>query len=205
MSLTKSYNYHITHFMKSAATIQDLSVDNGIEIAFVGRSNSGKSSAINILTNQKNLARTSKIPGRTQLINLFEVEQGIRLVDLPGYGYAAVPENVKRNWQQAISEYLQKRDSLKGLVIFMDIRHPMKELDRKIVAWAANVNIPILVLLTKADKLSPEKCKAQLKLVRKVVLEFIGDVQIATFSAVKKQGVDTLWQKLDVWFGNNPY
>lgn len=198
--MTKSYNYQITHFVTSAPDIRHLPIDSGIEIAFAGRSNAGKSSALNTLTNQKNLARTSKTPGRTQLINLFEVEPGIRLVDLPGYGYAEVPEELKRKWQRALGEYLQKRDSLKGLVVLMDIRHPMKDLDQQMVQWAVDVNIPVLVLLTKADKLASGARKAQLNQVREAALAFMGDVEIETFSSLKKQGVDKLRQKLDAWF-----
>lgn len=175
-------------------------VDNGIEIAFAGRSNAGKSSAINTLTNHKNLARTSKKPGHTQLINLFEVEPGIRIVDLPGYGYAEVPKEVQRKWQCAMGEYLQKRGSLKGLVVLMDIRHPMTALDQKMVQWAVDVSIPVLLLLTKADKLTSGAQKTHLKQVRKAARELMGDIQAETFSSLKKQGVDKLRQKLDAWF-----
>lgn len=198
--MTKSYNYQITHFVTSVPNIRHLPIDSGIEIAFSGRSNAGKSSVLNTLTNKKNLAMTSKTPGRTQLINLFEVEPGIRLVDLPGYGYAEVPEELKRKWQRALSEYLQKRDSLKGLVVLMDIRHPMKDLDQQMVQWAVDVNIPVLVLLTKADKLASGALKAKLNQVREAALVFMGDVEIATFSSLKKKGVDKLRQKLDAWF-----
>lgn len=198
--MTKSYNYLITHFVTSVPDIRHLTIDSGIEIAFAGRSNAGKSSALNTLTNQKKLARTSKTSGRTQLINLFEVEPGIRLVDLPGYGYAEVPEELKRKWQRALGEYLQKRDSLKGLVLLMDIRHPMKDLDQQMVQWAVDVYIPVLVLLTKADKLASGARKAQLNQVREAALAFMGDVEVETFSSPKKQGVDKLQQKLDAWF-----
>ncbi|CUX97427.1 ribosome biogenesis GTP-binding protein YihA/YsxC [Candidatus Hoaglandella endobia] len=200
--MIKNYNYHITRFVKNAPNIRHLPIDKGIEIAFAGRSNAGKSSALNTLTNQKTLARTSKIPGRTQLINLFEVQPGIRLVDLPGYGYAEVPEELKHKWQCALGEYLQKRDSLKGLVVLMDIRHPMKDLDQKIIQWAVDVKIPVLVLLTKSDKLASSARIAQLSNVRKAALAFGGDMQIELFSSLKKQGVDKLRQKLDIWFNN---
>ncbi|MGL9773382.1 MAG: ribosome biogenesis GTP-binding protein YihA/YsxC [Sodalis sp. (in: enterobacteria)] len=202
--MTKSYNYQLTHFVTSAPDIRHLPVDSGIEIAFAGRSNAGKSSALNTLTNQKSLARTSKTPGRTQLINLFEVESGVRLADLPGYGYAKVPEELKRKWQRALGEYLQMRDSLKGLVVLMDIRHPMKDLDQQMVQWAVDVNIPVLVLLTKADKLASGARKAQLNQVRETALAFMADVQVETFSSLKKQGVDKLRQKLDDWFAAFP-
>ncbi len=193
-------NYHVTHFVMSAPDIRHLPADSGIEVAFAGRSNAGKSSALNTLTNQKGLARTSKTPGRTQLINLFEVKEGKRLVDLPGYGYAEVPEEMKLKWQRALGEYLQKRQALKGLVILMDIRHPLKDLDRQMIQWSVESGIPVLLLLTKADKLASGARKAQLNVVREAALEFVGDVQVELFSSLKKIGVDKVRQKLDSWF-----
>ncbi len=202
--MTTSYNYHMTHFVMSAPDIRHLPIDTGIEVAFAGRSNAGKSSALNTLTNQKGLARTSKTPGRTQLINLFEVETDVRLVDLPGYGYAEVPEEMKRKWQRALGEYLQKRHSLKGLVVLMDIRHPMKDLDQQMVQWAVGVDIPVLVLLTKSDKLASGACKAQVNQVREIAAAFMGDIQVEAFSSLKKTGVDKLRLKLDSWFSEIP-
>ena len=193
-------NYQQTHFVMSAPDIRHLPSDTGIEVAFAGRSNAGKSSALNTLTNQKSLARTSKTPGRTQLINLFEVVDGKRLVDLPGYGYAEVPEEMKRKWQRALAEYLEKRQSLQGLVVLMDIRHPLKDLDQQMILWAVESNVQVLVLLTKADKLASGARKAQLNMVREAVLAFNGDVQVEAFSSLKKLGVDKLRQKLDSWF-----
>jgi GTP-binding protein len=193
-------NYQQTHFVLSAPDIRHLPSDTGIEVAFAGRSNAGKSSALNTLTNQKSLARTSKTPGRTQLINLFEVVEGKRVVDLPGYGYAEVPEEMKRKWQRALGEYLEKRLCLKGLVVLMDIRHPLKDLDRQMIEWAVESNIEVLVLLTKADKLASGARKAQLNMVREAVTAFNGDVQVEAFSSLKKLGVDKLRQKLDTWF-----
>lgn len=198
--MTTLFNYHMTHFVMSAPDIRHLPTDTGVEVAFAGRSNAGKSSALNTLTNQKGLARTSKTPGRTQLINLFEVEPDRRLVDLPGYGYAEVPEELKLQWQRALGEYLQKRISLKGLVVMMDIRHPMKDLDQQMIQWAVSVGIPVLVLLTKADKLASGACKAQVNQVRKDAQAFMGDIQIEAFSSLKKTGVDKLSEKLDGWF-----
>ncbi|MEQ9889423.1 ribosome biogenesis GTP-binding protein YihA/YsxC [Pectobacterium zantedeschiae] len=198
--MTQQYNYHMTRFIISAPDIRHLATDSGIEVAFAGRSNAGKSSALNTLTNQKNLARTSKTPGRTQLINLFQVADGVRLVDLPGYGYAEVPEQMKIKWQRALGEYLQKRNSLKGLVVLMDIRHPLKDLDQQMIQWAVDVGLPVLVLLTKADKLASGARKTQLNMVREAVLPFTGDIQVEVFSSLKKLGVDKLRQKLDNWF-----
>lgn len=203
--MTQQYNYHMTRFIISAPDIRHLATDSGIEVAFAGRSNAGKSSALNTLTNQKNLARTSKTPGRTQLINLFEVTDGVRLVDLPGYGYAEVPEQMKIKWQRALGEYLQKRNSLKGLVVLMDIRHPLKDLDQQMIQWAVDVELPVLVLLTKADKLASGARKAQLNMVREAVLPFMGDIQVEAFSSLKKLGVDKLRQKLDNWFSTLEY
>ena len=197
---SQTYNYHMTHFVLSAPDIRHLPSDAGIEVAFAGRSNAGKSSALNTLTQQKSLARISKTPGRTQLINLFEVEPGIRLVDLPGYGYAQVPEEMKRKWQRSLGEYLQMRNSLKGLVVLMDIRHPLKDLDQQMIHWAVESDIEVLVLLTKADKLASGARKAQVNMVREAVQAFNGDVQVEPFSSLKKQGVDKLSQKLDSWF-----
>lgn len=197
-----NWNYQLTHFVLSAPDIRHLPSDTGIEVAFAGRSNAGKSSALNTLTNQKALARTSKTPGRTQLINLFEVAEGKRLVDLPGYGYAEVPEEVKLKWQRALGEYLQKRNSLKGLVVLMDIRHPLKDLDQQMVHWAVASNIPVMLLLTKADKLASGARKAQLNMVREAAVDFNGDVQVEVFSSLKKIGVDILRHKLDGWYND---
>ncbi|MCW9710736.1 ribosome biogenesis GTP-binding protein YihA/YsxC [Avibacterium sp. 21-586] len=193
-------NYHKTHFLTSAPNIRVLPEDSGMEIAFAGRSNAGKSTALNALTNQKNLARTSKTPGRTQLINVFEVEPLYKLVDLPGYGYAAVPEQMKIQWQKALGEYLQKRECLGGVVILMDIRHPLKDLDQQMIEWAVSADLPVLLLLTKADKLSQSAVSKQVKMVREAILPFQGDVQVEAFSALKKQGIDKLARKLDSWF-----
>lgn len=201
--INKNYNYHQTKFIASAPDIRYLSNNYGIEIAFSGRSNAGKSSALNALTQQKNLARTSKKPGRTQLINLFEVKKGIRLVDLPGYGYAEVQKLIKYRWQQVLSGYLQKRKCLKGLIVLMDIRHPLMDVDIQIIKWSITINIPVLVLLTKADKLTPTKQKAQVVTVRNELKAVVGDIQVENFSSLKKIGVDKLQLKLDEWFYNH--
>ena len=200
MTDIRPLNYAKTHFILSAPDITHLPIDTGVEIAFAGRSNAGKSSALNTLTNQKALARTSKTPGRTQLINLFEVEENCRLVDLPGYGYAQVPEAIKRKWQKSLGEYLQKRESLKGLVVLMDIRHPLKDLDQQMVEWAVSVNIPVMLLLTKADKLASGAQKKQVNMVKEAILPFQGDITVAPFSSPKRVGLEALKQKLDEWF-----
>ena len=200
MTDIRPLNYAKTHFILSAPDITHLPIDTGVEIAFAGRSNAGKSSALNTLTNQKALARTSKTPGRTQLINLFEVEENCRLVDLPGYGYAQVPETIKRKWQKSLGEYLQKRESLKGLVVLMDIRHPLKDLDQQMIEWAVSVNIPVMLLLTKADKLASGAQKKQVNMVKEAILPFQGDITVAPFSSPKRVGLEALKQKLDEWF-----
>ncbi|MCX8660167.1 YihA family ribosome biogenesis GTP-binding protein [Gilliamella sp. B2772] len=193
-------NYAKTHFILSAPDISHLPIDSGVEVAFAGRSNAGKSSALNTLTNQKSLARTSKTPGRTQLINLFEVEENCRLVDLPGYGYAQVPEAIKRKWQKSLGEYLQKRESLKGLIVLMDVRHPLKDLDQQMIEWAVSVDIPVMLLLTKADKLASGALKKQVNMVKEAILPFQGDITVAPFSSPKRIGLEPLKQKLDQWF-----
>lgn len=186
-------------FLTSAPDISHLAPFDGAEIAFAGRSNAGKSSALNKLTRQKNLARTSKTPGRTQLINLFELDEARRLVDLPGYGYAKVPLAMKHKWQKSLSEYLQKRDCLKGLVVLMDIRHPLKDLDQDLVFWAVSANLPVLILLTKADKLKAGRRKSQLLMVREACIAFNGDVTVHVFSTLNGVGLPETEKKLSEW------
>ena len=177
-------------FTISAPDIRRLPDDTGIEVAFAGRSNAGKSSALNTLTNQKSLARTSKTPGRTQLINVFEISDTQRLIDLPGYGFAKVPMEMKKKWQKALGEYLEKRDSLKGLVVLMDIRHPLKDLDRNLIEWAAESNLPVLALLTKSDKLSQGKASAEVLKVKKNLAPLNADIRVQAFSSLKRTGAE---------------
>ncbi len=198
--MNQPLNYRNTGFITSAPDIRHLPNDTGVEIAFAGRSNAGKSSALNRITDQKSLARTSKTPGRTQLINMFEVINGCNLIDLPGYGFAQVPLEMKLKWQKSLGEYLQKRECLQGLVVLMDIRHPMKDLDQQMVSWAVESRLPVLVLLTKADKLKSGARKKQLMTVRNTALSFGGDVQVEVFSSLKGIGVDQVRRKLDEWF-----
>ncbi len=186
-------------FLTSAPDISHLEPFEGGEVAFAGRSNAGKSSALNRITRQNNLARTSKTPGRTQLINLFELDEQRRLVDLPGYGFAKVPIKMKQKWQKSLGEYLQKRDCLKGIVILMDIRHPLKDLDQDLVFWAVSANLPVLILLTKADKLKTGKRKSQLLMVREASIAFNGDVEVHAFSSLKGIGVLETENKLKKW------
>jgi len=197
---TPLLNFRKVHFVTSAPDIRHLPNDGGIEIAFAGRSNAGKSSALNALTQQRQLARTSKTPGRTQLINLFELEPGKRLVDLPGYGYAQVPIEMKLKWQASLSEYLQRRESLRALVLLMDIRHPLKDLDLQMLEWASNSDLKILVLLTKADKLNPGPRKTIVQQVRKATMVFGDSVRVEAFSSLKGIGVDEVTRILSDWY-----
>lgn len=186
-------------FLKSAARVNQLPEDQGYEVAFAGRSNAGKSSALNCLTTIKNLARTSKTPGRTQLINLFSLDEQRRLVDLPGYGYAQVALQVKIEWQKHLAHYLEVRESLKGLVLLMDIRHPLKDLDQTMIDWALNRELPVHILLTKADKLSRSEVKNTLLKVRKHYELAAHLISLQSFSSLKKEGVDELIMQLNQW------
>ena len=199
--LKSRIKYNTASFVTSAPDITKLPADTGIEVAFAGRSNAGKSSALNALTDQK-LARTSKTPGRTQLINTFDLADvdDMRLIDLPGYGFAKVPIEMKKKWQKSLGEYLQKRQSLKGIVILMDIRHPLKDLDRDLINWAIGSEIPVLALLTKADKLKQGARKAQVLQVRRELSELDGDITVHAFSSLKGTGLPEVAKKLDEWY-----
>ncbi len=170
-------------------------------MAFAGRSNAGKSSAINTLTGNHKLARTSKTPGRTQLINFFALSETQRLVDLPGYGYAKVPLAMKQQWERNLSEYLRERRCLKGLVLLMDVRHPMREFDTMMLNWAVEAGMPVHILLTKADKLKRGPAQSTLLAVRKHLQEAEVDdlVSAQLFSSLKGTGLDQLKQKLVSW------
>jgi len=194
-------HYNLARFETSAARLDQCPPDDGAEVAFAGRSNAGKSSAINALTAQAALARTSKTPGRTQLINFFRLNiEGIRLVDLPGYGYAKVPIALKQHWQQHLDLYLQHRESLRGVVLVMDIRHPMKAFDEMMVQWCQVSQLPLHVLLTKEDKLKRGPAKSTQLQISKHLKERLGDkVSVQTFSALKKTGVEQLRERIDSW------
>ncbi len=194
-------NYQTASFMISAPTLAQCPPDFGAEVAFAGRSNAGKSSSINTLTQNSRLARTSKTPGRTQLINFFGLHNGTdqKLVDLPGYGYAKVPEKVKLEWQRHLSEYLLNRQVLRGIVLVMDIRHPLTEFDQMMLEWADKVNKPVHILLTKADKLKKGAAKKALLEVKQALHEWEDLVSVQQFSALKKDGIPQLRQKLDEW------
>ncbi len=192
-------NYRSAQFLISAETLAQCPDDNGFEVAFAGCSNAGKSSAINTLTDNKKLARTSKTPGRTQLINMFSLDEQRRLVDLPGYGYAKVAEKMKLKWQRHLNQYLQERQCLCGLVLLMDIRHPMKEFDIMVINWAVESELPIHVLLTKADKLKSNPARNQVFKLKKELEAFGDNVSVQPFSALKKQGIKELERVLNDW------
>ncbi|GAA6136160.1 ribosome biogenesis GTP-binding protein YihA/YsxC [Oceaniserpentilla sp. 4NH20-0058] len=189
-------NFQKARFLISAPSLKQCPEDSGVEVAFAGRSNAGKSSALNTLAQQNKLARTSKTPGRTQLINFFEIEPGIRIVDLPGYGFAKVPDRMKREWQKNMSEYLEERQSLVGLILVMDIRHPLTEFDLMMCEWAAEAKMPLHILLTKGDKLKRGPAQATRLKVKKA-LEHMGDLlTIQVFSSLKKDGTDVLSSRI---------
>jgi GTP-binding protein len=188
------------HFEKSAPDLKKCPPDTGAEVAFAGRSNAGKSSALNAICDQKALARTSKTPGRTQLINFFAIDEQRRLVDLPGYGYAKVNEAIKRHWQAALGEYLERRQALRGLVLVMDIRHPLKEFDLQMLEWSAHVGLPVHILLTKSDKLKHGAAKSTLLGVRRDLKTKYGlDATVQLFSALKRTGLDEAREHIEAW------
>lgn len=194
-------NFNKATFTQSAPSIRECPPEDGVEVAFAGRSNAGKSSAINALTNNGKLARTSKTPGRTQLINFFALSDSQRLVDLPGYGYAKVSRELKEQWQRYLSEYLQTRRCLKGLILLMDIRHPLQEFDTTMLDWAARADMPVHILLTKADKLSRGAAGSVLIQVRNSMKAagMEGKVTAQCFSSLNNTGVDQLKEKLEGW------
>lgn len=196
---TETLNFRKAAFLQSASAIENAPTDFGSEVAFAGRSNSGKSSAINTLTHQGKLARTSRTPGRTQLINFFSLSDHQRLVDLPGYGFAKVPLAVKKKWNQQLERYLQYRESLRGLVMLMDIRHPLTEPDRQMLSWAEAASMPVHILLTKADKLKRGPAQSTLLSVREELSTQSDLISVQLFSSLKRQGVDTLGRQLNHW------
>lgn len=186
-------------FMISAAQIDQCPPDIGSEIAFAGRSNAGKSSALNTLTHA-NLARTSKTPGRTQLLNFFTLDDQRRLVDLPGYGYAKVPIPLKKHWQYHLEAYLSSRTSLAGVFLMMDIRHPFTDFDRMMLNWASVSRLPMHVLLTKADKLAFGAAKNALLKAKQEIQRSWGEVaSLQLFSATKRQGIDEAHYVMAHW------
>ncbi|MFK8047199.1 MAG: ribosome biogenesis GTP-binding protein YihA/YsxC [Halioglobus sp.] len=195
----KAPNYRTAEFLTSARKVSQCPPDTGYEVAFAGRSNAGKSSAINSLTHNKKLARTSKTPGRTQLLNFFALSEQQRLVDLPGYGFAKVPKAVKQAWIKELEGYLQRRESLRGLILLMDSRHPMQPFDEQMLGWAVAAKMPVHILLTKSDKLKKGPAKAAMLKVLAELKEQQDLVSIQLFSALKHAGHQELIRTLDRW------
>ncbi len=187
-------------FYTTVNHLRDLPQHGGREVAFVGRSNAGKSSAINALANHTRLAFTSKTPGRTQHLNYFALGDDNYLVDLPGYGYAKVPPDVQQHWEGLLSQYLQGRQALCGLVIIMDARHPLRPLDEQMLDWFAPTGKPVHILLTKADKLSRQQAAHTLKQVRAWLAEHFPGCTVQLFSSLKKSGMDEAEAIIASWF-----
>ena len=197
----RAMHYNQATFATSAANLAACPPESLAEVAFAGRSNAGKSSAINAITNQTRLARISKTPGRTQLINFFGLAEGRFLVDLPGYGFAKVPLSVKNKWQEELEKYLRRRQVLCGLVLLSDIRHPLKEFDRMMIDWAVQSGLPLHLLLTKSDKLKRGAAQNTLLAVQKELKPF-SNVTVQLFSSLKNDGVTEVRAKLDEWLGD---
>jgi GTP-binding protein len=190
-----------TKFLKSVTSLSDLPPAAGSEIAFVGRSNAGKSSAINTITGLKGLVRTSKTPGCTRCINYFQVDRTKRLVDLPGYGFAKVPKSVKERWEKMIDTYLQERECLRGLVLIMDIRHILQPLDIHLLNWTTEIQLPTHILLSKSDKLKTAQARKALN----TVLDYLDDSPHASaqlFSSLTKTGCKEARKHLSCWFAS---
>ena len=193
----KNNIYNQAEFLLSAHQASQFPPDYGREVAFAGRSNTGKSSVINAVTGKRALARVSKTPGRTQMINFFAVTDQIRLVDLPGYGYAEVSGTLRQHWARLTSAYFNDRKSLQGLVLVTDIRRQFTEYDEQMLTWSLNQGIPVHILLNKGDKLSVSSARQSLAAVRKNIAEQSTSVQL--FSALKKTGLPEVYARLDDW------
>jgi GTP-binding protein len=192
--------YTQAKFINSSPRLKDTPPDQGLEVAFAGRSNAGKSSAINTLTRQHGLARISKTPGRTQMLNFFEINEHQRFVDLPGYGYAKVPLAVKKQWHELMETYLTSRKSLCAIVLVMDVRHPLTEFDWQMVEWCEHTGLPLHILLTKADKLNYGAAKNTLLQVQNELKNANFPMTIQLFSSLKKTGIDEVHSALDQLF-----
>ena len=192
--------YPAARFITSANALKQFVPDDGVEVAVAGRSNAGKSSAINVIVNRRQFAHTSKTPGRTQLINFFDLREGQRLVDLPGYGFARVSDAMREHWGKLLAEYFHSRNSLKGLLLIVDIRRQLKDYDRQMIAFAEDVELPIHILLTKADKLKKGQAATALLDVRKEV----GDrATVQKFSALTRLGENAAREVLQQFLSAN--
>lgn len=194
-------NYQKAQFLLSVADLHQLPADEGSEVAIVGRSNAGKSSVLNRLTQNKSLARVSKTPGRTQHINMFGIDEKRRIADLPGYGFAQVPMAVKLKWQKTLSEYLHERECLKGLILVMDIRHPLKDFDKAMLNWCHECDLPVHILLNKSDKLGINAIRNTERDVKKELKIYENPVSVQVFSAEKGTGLEELMRLLSGWLG----
>lgn len=195
-----SGHYQKAYFLLSVADVSQLPPDEGYEVAMVGRSNAGKSSVLNRVTKNKGLARVSKTPGRTQMVNIFVLDDQRRLADLPGYGYAKVPLQAKLKWQKTVDAYVAERQCLKGVVLVMDIRHPFKDLDLQLLEYCDERNLPVHLLLNKADKLTNNEIGKTLQYVKQVLTEYHNSVTFQLFSALKNTGIKELHAILDEWY-----
>ncbi|BAF61329.1 ribosome biogenesis GTP-binding protein YihA/YsxC [Candidatus Vesicomyidisocius calyptogenae] len=193
-------HYHQAKFLLSCPSLKGCPPDQGYEVIFAGRSNAGKSRAINTLTLQNKLAKVSRTPGRTQHLVFFELDKDRRLADLPGYGYAKVPEHIKVKWYKDMNEYFNQRDCLRGAVLVMDVRHPLKPFDQMMLDWCNNIHLPTQIILTKSDKLKKiAASNTYFKVLDQIKKYSYVDVQL--FSSLKKQGLKKLWTRLDTFFG----
>jgi len=200
---TDNRYYRKAQFLISAGNTTQFPI-NGREVAFAGRSNAGKSSAINTLCDNKGLARTSKTPGRTRLVNFFAMDEERRIVDLPGYGFAKVPIAIKKEWEKLMTHYLSEQQALTGLVVIMDIRHPLNDTDWQMLEWCDHYNLPAHVLLTKADKIKRgAQQNSKLQTIKQLKEAGI-TASVQTFSALKKTGLDELVAKLNKWLEITP-
>lgn len=193
-------HYKKTYFLLSVADVKQLPPDQGIEVAIVGRSNAGKSSILNKITQIKNLARVSKTPGRTQLVNIFVVDDNRRLVDLPGFGYAKAPVEAKAKWEKTVDAYISKRHCLRGILLVMDVRHPLRDLDMQMLHFCEHNNLPVHILLNKIDKLSKSAFHTTLSKVKSALTSQANVVTVQGFSALKGIGTDELYKILNAWY-----
>ena len=191
-----SLNFRSVQFLTSATKLSECPTDSGSEVVFCGRSNAGKSSAINRLTGNRNLAKTSKTPGRTQMINFFSVASDKRLVDLPGYGYAKVSASISAGWRRNLENYLCLRQSLRGVILLMDIRHAPKDSDKTMIKWLDSIGLPVHVLLTKSDKLSKSSQATEFKRIEK---DLGSKISSQLFSSQSQDGIEVLEKSLTRW------
>lgn len=188
------------HYLRSILELKDAPPDEGYEVAFAGRSNAGKSSAINAIANIRKLARVSKTPGRTQLLNFFTIDDERRLVDLPGYGYAKVPGAIHQRWEEAMERYLRYRESLRGIFLLMDIRHPFMETDEIMIEWCAHRGLALHLALTKSDKLSRGAALNTMHMAKgKLAMYNSLEFSVQLFSSPKKTGIEEAWEVLSNW------